>query len=92
MDNKPPSEWTSRFVDRTSRGERAYHTLDALLLDKGRIVFVGLQLADWRANDVVAQLLYLANVHITKKWTKPLMNWPLILNQLAIRFEGRFPL
>ena len=40
----------------------------------------------------VRKLLYLANVHITKKWTKPLTNWPLILNQLAIRFEGRFPL
>jgi len=40
----------------------------------------------------VRKLLYLANVNITKKWTKPLMNWPLILNQLAIRFEGRFPL
>lgn len=38
------------------------------------------------------KLLYLANVHITKKWTKPLNNWSLILNQLAIRFEDRFPL
>jgi transposase-like protein len=38
------------------------------------------------------KLLYLANLHITKKWTKPILNWPLILNQLAIRFEGRFPL
>ncbi len=40
----------------------------------------------------VRKLLYLANVHITKKWTRPLVDWPLILNQLAIRFEGRFPL
>lgn len=38
------------------------------------------------------KLLYLANVHITKKWTRPLVDWPLILNQLAIRFEDRFPL
>ena len=35
------------------------------------------------------KLLYLANVNITKKWSAPLHNWPLILNQLAIRFEGR---
>ena len=40
----------------------------------------------------VRKLLYLANVNITKKWTKPLMDWPLILNQLAIRFQDRFPL
>ncbi len=35
------------------------------------------------------KLLYLANVNITKKWSAPLHNWPLMLNQLAIRFEGR---
>jgi transposase-like protein len=40
----------------------------------------------------VRKLLYLANVNITKKWTRPLVDWPLILNQLAIRFEDRFPL
>ncbi len=37
------------------------------------------------------KLLYLANVDITKKWTRPLQNWPVILNQLAIRFEDRWP-
>jgi len=40
----------------------------------------------------VRKLLYLANVNITKKWTRPLVDWPLILNQLAIRFQDRFPL
>jgi putative transposase len=39
----------------------------------------------------VRKLLYLATVNITKKWTAPLQNWPLILNQLAIRFEDRMP-
>ena len=37
------------------------------------------------------KLLYLVNVNITKKWTRPLVDWPLILNQLAIRFQNRFP-
>ena len=40
----------------------------------------------------VRKLLYLATRNITKKWTAPLQNWPLILNQLAIRFEDRMPL
>ena len=40
----------------------------------------------------VRKILYLANVHITKKWTMPLFHWSVILNQLAIRFEDRFPL
>lgn len=39
----------------------------------------------------VRKLLYLATKNITKKWTAPLQNWALILNQLAIRFEDRWP-
>lgn len=40
----------------------------------------------------VRKLLYLATMDITKKWTMPIPNWSLILNQLAIRFEDRWPL
>ena len=40
----------------------------------------------------VRKILYLANVHITKKWTLPMFHWSVILNQLAIRFGDRFPL
>jgi transposase-like protein len=39
----------------------------------------------------VRKLLYLATMDITRKWTAPLQNWPLILNQLAIRFGDRWP-
>ena len=38
------------------------------------------------------KLLYLATMDITKKWRAPIRNWPLILNQLAIRFEDRWQL
>jgi putative transposase len=38
------------------------------------------------------KLLWLAHQDIAKKWTMPIPNWALILNQLAIHFEGRFPL
>lgn len=41
--------------------------------------------------EAARKLLYLANVDITKKWTNAIRNWPLILNQLAIRFEERWP-
>jgi len=40
----------------------------------------------------VRKLLYLATMNITRKWTAPIQNWPLILNQLAIRFEDRMPI
>lgn len=38
------------------------------------------------------KLLYLVHENIQRKWTRPLAKWPKILNQLAIRFEGRFPI
>ena len=39
--------------------------------------------------EAVRKLLFLTNRDILKKWTMPVQNWPLILNQLVIRFEGR---
>jgi putative transposase len=39
--------------------------------------------------EAARKLLYLATMDITRKWTAPLRNWALVLNQLAIRFEDR---
>jgi putative transposase len=39
--------------------------------------------------EAARKLLFLAHRDILKKWTLPIQNWPLILNQLVIRFEGR---
>lgn len=36
------------------------------------------------------KLLYLATQYITRQWNAPISEWAKILNQLAIRFEGRF--
>jgi len=38
------------------------------------------------------KLLWLAHQDIRKKWTMPIPMWAHILNQLAIRFESRFPI
>jgi putative transposase len=43
-------------------------------------------------DDAARKLLFLVNRDITKDWTAPLHNWAKIRNQLAIRFEGRFPM
>lgn len=37
-------------------------------------------------------LLYLATRRITRQWNAPIWKWAKILNELAIRFEGRFEL
>lgn len=39
--------------------------------------------------EAVRKLFFLAHRDILKSWTLPMHNWPLILSQLAIRFEGR---
>jgi len=41
--------------------------------------------------EAARKMLWLAHQDIVKKWTMPIQNWAMILNQLAIRFEGRFP-
>lgn len=38
------------------------------------------------------KMLFLVTRNIQKKWTMPIHNWPNILNQLAIKFEGRMPI
>lgn len=40
----------------------------------------------------VRKLLYMVHSNIEKKWTMPIPHWAKIRNQLAIRFEERYPL
>jgi putative transposase len=43
-------------------------------------------------NDMaLLKLAYLASERIAEKWTKPLPNWGLTIQQLSIMFEGRMP-
>lgn len=42
--------------------------------------------------DAVRKSFWLAHRNIAEPWNRPLHNWELILNQLAIRFQDRFPL
>jgi transposase-like protein len=39
--------------------------------------------------EAARKLLYPATNDIKRKWTRPIMNWPQVLNQLVIRFEDR---
>ncbi len=42
-------------------------------------------------DDSIRKILYLALKNISKKWTMPIQNWKLALNQFAILFPERFP-
>ena len=42
-------------------------------------------------DEAVFKLIYLAFKNIAKKWTRPIPNWSLALNQFAIMFQDRLP-
>lgn len=41
-------------------------------------------------DQALLKLVFLAAQNITAKWTSPIQNWALVVQQLAIHFEGRF--
>lgn len=43
-------------------------------------------------DQALMKMVFLASRDIMKKWTSPLPKWPLIIQQLAIHFEGRVDL
>ena len=44
------------------------------------------------SNDALQKVLYLATQKASESWDKCIPNWPTILNQLSIQFEGRLPM
>jgi putative transposase len=70
-----------RLIYTTNTVEGYHRQLRKVIKNKG----------SFPTEQAVRKLLYLATMDITKKWTAPIQNWPLILNQLAIRFEDRLP-
>ena len=85
-------EQLSTFFDYPAEIRRLIYTTNAIEGYNRRLRKVTKNKASLPNPQAVRKLLYLANVHILKKWTRPIVNWPLILNQLAIRFEDRIPL
>ncbi len=41
------------------------------------------------SDDAVKKTIYLALMEIEKKWTMPIANWGLIMNQFILIFENR---
>src|SRR5215203_3368596 len=48
--------------------------------------------AAFPTEEAAIKLLWLGLRNIEKKWTMPIQNWSLALNQMAIIFEGRMPI
>lgn len=41
-------------------------------------------------DDALRKMLYLASKNIVKKWTQRYWDWEVVLNHLAIQFDGRY--
>jgi putative transposase len=48
--------------------------------------------AAFPTEEAAMKLLYLGLQNASKKWTMPIRNWSLAMNQMAILFEGRMPI
>lgn len=44
--------------------------------------------ARYTSDDAVKKMVYLALMEIEKKWTMPITNWGLIMNQFMLIFEN----
>ncbi|MDQ3750724.1 MAG: transposase [Acidobacteriota bacterium] len=48
--------------------------------------------AAFPSEEAAIKLLWLGLRNIEKKWTMPIQNWSLAMNQMAIIYEGRMPI
>jgi transposase-like protein len=88
------NNWTelSTFFDYPAQIRRLIYTTNAIEGYNRQLRKVTKNKTVFPTPKSIRKLLYLAHVDIEKKWSMPIANWAEIRNQLAIRFEGRFPL
>ena len=87
------TNWTalSTYFDYPPPIRRLIYTTNAIEGYNRQLRKVTKTKAAFPSDRSVRKLLYLATERIAQKWSRPITQWPLILNQLAIRFAGRFP-
>lgn len=86
------SEWEdlATFFDFPAEIRRLIYTTNAVEGYHRQLRAVIKTKASFPTAEAVKKIMFLADRDITLKWTMPTPNWANILNQLAIRFEGRF--
>jgi transposase-like protein len=81
----------STFFDYPAEIRRLIYTTNSVEAYNRQLRKVSKNKATFSTPEAARKLFYLATQRITRKWTVPIRDWAKILNQLAIRFEGRFP-
>jgi putative transposase len=79
----------SSFFDFSKQIRRMMYTTNAIEAYNRQIRKVTKNRSVFSTEKSIRKLFYLAHRNIAKSWTMPIHNWPLILNQLVIKFEGR---
>jgi putative transposase len=79
------------FFDYTSDIRRLIYTSNPIEGYHRQLRKVTKSKAGFPSPEAARKMLWLAHRDIVRKWTVPIPNWATILNQLAIRFEDRFP-
>jgi transposase-like protein len=79
----------STFFDYPAEIRRIIYTTNTVEAYHRQIRRVTKTKSSFPSPEAARKLLYLATVDIQRKWTRPLWNWPQVLNQLGIRFEDR---
>ncbi|MFC1567192.1 transposase, partial [bacterium] len=75
-------EYIRKAIYTTNAIESLNHTLRKITKTRG----------SFPTDNAVFKLIYLGLQNASKKWTMPIRDWKLALNQFAIIFVGRFPL
>jgi putative transposase len=88
------NNWTelSTFFDYTPEIRRLIYTTNPIESYNRQLRKVTHSKTIFPTAESVRKMLWLAHQDVVKKWTMPIPNWARILNQLAIRFNGRFSL
>jgi len=79
------------FFDYPAEIRRLIYTTNTIEGYNRQLRKVSKNKASFPSDEAARKLLFLAHQNIAKKWTRPIVDWPKILNQLAIRFEERWP-
>lgn len=88
------TNWTevSTYFDYPAEIRRIIYTTNSVESYHRQLRQVMKTKAAFPTPEAARKLMYLATQRITRQWTAPIRDWAKILNQLAIRFEGRFAL
>jgi transposase-like protein len=85
-------ERLSTYFDYTAPIRKIIYTTNAVEGFHRQVRKVTKNKGAFTSDMALLKLVYLVSRRIEKKWTSPVQNWGLTVQQLAIRFEGRLEL